>query len=101
MTEIATQVSLSSFGGDNLRVDTFLHLEESVYENRVQVGERFYVCYCERRVFCYFFLVCGEWCEWSFLHGIYFYNLTFDMNLYMEKLLNGKFVSYSRYVYNS
>lgn len=49
-----------------------------------------------------FFVACdGKWCEWSFLCGVYFYNLTFDMNLYMEKLLNRKFESYSRYEYNS
>ena len=58
MTGIAAQISLSPFGGDNLRVDTFLDLEESVYENHVQVGERLYVCYFERRVFFAAFCLC-------------------------------------------
>ena len=61
-----------------------------------------YLSSFERRaVFPCLLLACGEWCEWSFLYGVYFYNLTFDMNLYMEKLLNGNFESYSRYEYNS
>jgi hypothetical protein len=60
------------------------------------------ICFLGKRIdFHGFLLVCVKQLELSFLYGVYFYNLTFDMNLYMEKLLNRKFESYSRYEYNS